>query len=237
VGVSTFCDWPPEATRLPKIGSYLAPNVEAVVALAPDVVIGVPSPGNRPGVEALRRLGVPVVMVGETTLADAFGAIRTVGAWVGNTGAADRLVADVERELEEVRRRAQRLPRVRVLFVVGHDPLVAAGGGLFIDELLEIVGGENVAADLPQRWPRLSLETAVAGAPEVIIDGAMGSEAGDALMAYWKPYRSIPAVREGRVRAQRSDALLRPGPRAGIAARELEALLRGSDAASAEATR
>ncbi|HZR79724.1 MAG TPA: cobalamin-binding protein [Candidatus Binatia bacterium] len=225
VAVSDFCDYPPAAQRLPRAGSYLTPSVETIVALRPDAVVGVPTPGNRPSVERLRALGVNVVLVGETTIADAFDAMRTVGRWVDREADAEALVARLERELAEVRERTAARPRRRVLFVVGHDPLVVAGSGLFIDELIDVAGGRNVAAGGSQRWPRLSLETVVAEAPDVIVDGAMGSEGGAALTAWWEPYRSVPAVREGRLRAQHSDALLRPGPRLAEAARQLEALV------------
>jgi iron complex transport system substrate-binding protein len=230
VGVSTYCDYPPEATRLPRVGSYLTPNIEAIVALRPDVVIGVPTPGNQPGVDQLRTLGVPVVIVGETTLADAWTAMATIGAWVGDAPGGAALVSRVRGEVETTRAAAASEPRRRVLLVVGHDPLVTVGSGLYLDELIEIAGGENIARSAGGRWPRLSLETAVALAPDVIIDGAMGSEAPTALAGYWQPYRSIPAVRDGRVRAQSSSALLRPGPRLGIAARELHELIHGSGA-------
>jgi len=225
VGISTFCDHPPEATKLPRIGTYNAPSIEAIVALEPDVVIGVPTPGNQASVEQLGSLGLEVVMVGEHTLADTWEAIRTVGRWTDTAPAAERLVAKLQGELDDVRRRAAERPTRRVLFVVGHDPLVVAGGGLFIDELIEVAGGRNVgkASGLP--WPRLSLETVVAAAPEVIVDGAMGSEANAALEAYWEAYRSVPAVRDGRVRPVHSWILLRPGPRIAAAARELFSLV------------
>jgi len=222
VGISTFCDYPPDAVRaLPRAGSYLTPNVERILALRPDVVIGVPTPGNQAAVEQLRALGVPVVIVGERTLEDTWQAIRTIGRWTGNDAGAAALVTRVEGEIAAVRADAARVPRRKLLFVVGHDPLVAAGSGLYLDELIDAAGGSNVAAAAGGSWPRLSLETVIAAAPEVIIDGAMGSEAGQGLEAYWQPYASVPAVRERRLWPQRSDALLRPGPRVGVAAREL----------------
>jgi iron complex transport system substrate-binding protein len=228
VGISTFCDYPPEAVRgIPRAGSYLTPSVESIVALRPDVVLGVPTPGNQAAVEQLRGLGVRVVIVGEHTLADTWQAIRTIGRWVGNEGGADALVARIQAQVAAVRERASRERPRKVLFVVGHDPLVVAGRGLFIDELIGIAGGINVGAASGGTWPRLSLETVVAAAPDVIIDGAMGSEAGANLEAYWRPYASVPAVREGRLRAQSSEALLRPGPRVGVAAEELYALIHG----------
>lgn len=222
VGVSTFCDYPPDkVARLPRAGSYLTPNVEQIVALRPDVVIGVPTPGNQAAVEQLRSLGLTVVITGEQTIAETWDAIRTIGAWTDNVAGADALVERLQGELAAVRAEAAQRPRRRVLFVVGHDPLVVAGSGLFIDELIEVAGGRNVGASSGLAWPRLSLETVIAAAPDVIIDGAMGSEANAALGVYWQSYASVPAVREGRVWPQRSDALLRPGPRLGRGAREL----------------
>ena len=229
VGVSTFCDYPPEKVRdLPRAGSYLTPNVERIVSLRPDVVIGVPTPGNQAAVEQLRSLGLVVVIVGEHTIADTWKAIRTVGEWTGNPAGAAALIARLESEIGAVREAAARLPKQKVLFVVGHDPLIAAGSGLFIDELIGIAGGINVAAAAGGSWPRLSLETVIAAAPEVIIDGAMGSEAGKGLAAYWKSYASVPAVRDGRLFPQRSDALLRPGPRLARGARELFDMIHAS---------
>jgi ABC-type Fe3+-hydroxamate transport system substrate-binding protein len=131
------------------------------------------------------------------------------------------MVAELEGEIAAVRADAARLPRRKVLFVVGHDPLVAAGARLFIDELISAAGGDNVAAASGLSWPRLSLETVIAAAPDVIIDGAMGTEADQGLEAWWRQYASVPAVRAGRLWPQRSDALLRPGPRVGLGAREL----------------
>ncbi len=229
VGISTFCDYPPDEVRgIPRAGSYLTPNVETIVALSPDVVIGVPTPGNFAPVDQLRSLGVNVVIVGEHTLADTWDAMRTIGRWVGNEAGADELVARIQRQIDEVRERAAGRPRRKVLFVVGHDPLIVAGTGLFIDELVTAAGGVNVAASTGAMWPRLSLESVVAMAPDVIIDGAMGSEEREGLEAYWKPYASIPAVREGRIRARNADALLRPGPRLGEAAEELYEAIHGS---------
>ena len=225
VAVSSFCDYPEEAKKLPRAGDYLHPAVETIVSLRPDVVIGVPTPGNQPAIETLRGLGLNVVVVGEDTIADAWQAMRTIGAWVGKAEAAESLVREVSARIDRVKARAAELPRRRVLFVVGHDPLVVAGSGLFIDELIGVAGGENVGVVAGLPWPRLSLEAVVAAAPDVIIDGAMGSEAGSSLLEYWKPYSSVPAVRDGRVRPHRSASLLRPGPRLGHAAEEIFALI------------
>lgn len=237
VAVSTFCDHPEAALRLPRAGDYLHPSIETIVALAPDVVIGVPTPGNQAAIATLHGLGVNVVIVSEDTLQDAWQSIRTIGAWAGKAEEAEAMVAEVRGRIEGVRARAARLASRRVLFVVGHDPLVVVGRGLFIDELIGIAGGINVGVVPGLEWPRLSLEAVVATAPDVIIDGAMGTEAGAALTEYWSAYASVPAVRDGRVRPHRSASLLRPGPRLGAAAEEIFALIHEGTGGVAAANR
>jgi iron complex transport system substrate-binding protein len=109
--------------------------------------------------------------------------------------------------IERFRERARRLPRRRVLFVVGRKPLVVAGPGSFPDELLRMAGCENVAAGGP-RWPVYSLERAVADGPDLVIDASLNEpESSVAQLA------AIPAVRRGSRFALRSDDLLRPGPK------------------------
>jgi iron complex transport system substrate-binding protein len=242
VAVSRHCDYPAPARALPRAGDYLRPSIETIISLTPDVVIGVETPANRAKVDELRRLGVRVVIVPEHTLADAWRSIEIVGGLVGKQVEAAALTARLQEELAAVAASVATKERRRVLFVVGHDPLVAVGQGIFLDELITVAGGENVARNLGRfsgdeaghaaalgPWPRLSLETVIAAAPEVIIDGAMGTESTESLTAWWAAYVSVPAVRDGRIRAQQGNAMLRPGPRLGEAAREMARLVRGDD--------
>lgn len=250
VAVSRYCDHPPAAQELPRAGDYLRPSIETIVAMQPDVVIGVETPANREKIEEIQRLGIRVEIVPEHSLDDAFRSIRAVGALAGRTREAEALVRRLRAELEAVRISVADRPRRRVLVVVGHDPLIAVGQGLYLDELIEIAGGTNVTRSLGRfardaeaapgeshaaamgPWPRLSLETVIAAGPEVIIDGAMGTESGASVRAWWARFASVPAVRDGRIRQQEGDSLLRPGPRLGEAARELARLIH-SDAPSA----
>lgn len=225
VAVSTTCDRPAEVAGRPRVGTWVAPNEEAIIALSPDLVIAVPSPGNRDAVLRLRELGLRVEVVRDATLADAWDAMLRIGEWTGREPQARALVERLGRELDEVRASVAGRRARRVLLVVGHEPLVVAGSGLFVDELVRLAGGDNVAASTGRPWPRLSIESVVGLSPEVIVDAAMGSEAGDALPSWWARWESIAAVRERRVRTPSSDALLRPGPRLGEAAREMRDLL------------
>ena len=223
VGVCAQCDFPEAATRLPRVGGYLVPSVEAVLAAEPDLVVVVPSPGNREAVRAIERAGVRVLVVQDRTLADLWVSMRAVAGALGLAAAGEQLVGDVARRLEAVRARVADLPRRRVLLVVGHSPLVVAGGGTLQDELMTVAGGVNVAADAGQSWPQISLELVVARGPEVIIDAAMGTEEGGREL--FAGLVTVPAVRAGRVITFRADTLYRAGPRVPEAAAALAAVI------------
>ena len=236
VAISTHCDRPPEALALPRSGTYLAPDVETILALEPDLVIGMPTPTNRAPIEQLRGLGLAVVLVGEDSLADSLQAMRTIGRVTGRSVAAERLVHGIRGDLDRVRALAASRPRVRTLLLVGRDPPVAAGRGGFVDELLTIAGGDNAAGDALGEWPRLSLEAIAAARPEIVIDTVM--EPGRARFAEGPvegEWRAVAVVAETGFARLPSDALLRPGPRLGVAARELFGILHGAGGPSAPA--
>lgn len=213
VGISTYCDYPPAATRIDRIGTFLTPNIEAILAKRPDLVIGVPTPGNRSPVEALERVGLRVLIVDPHTIADIDTATERIAAAIGRSAAGRSLVQQIGVEMTAMRAQLDDVPSRRVLMVVGHNPLVAVGEGTFPDELIRLAHGINVAAAAGGQWPHLSLEFVIAQAPEVIIDAAMGSEAGAAAAEFWESFPSIPAVRDRRIYGYREYALLRPGPR------------------------
>jgi len=211
VGVCGQCDFPAQAAALPKVGGYLAPSVESVLGVQPDLVIAVPSPGNREAVRALERAGVRVLVVQDRQLDDLWTSIHTIAEALGIPAAGDRLAAGIRGALDAVRARVGDRPRVRVLLVVGHSPLIVAGGGTLQGELVEIAGGTNVAGDVGTAWPQVSAELVVDRAPDVILDAAMGTEAG--ARELFAALTTVPAVAQGRIVAIKSDAIFRAGPR------------------------
>jgi iron complex transport system substrate-binding protein len=220
VGVSVYCDYPPAAEHIDKVGSFLTPNVEPIIAKRPDVVLAVPSPGNRGGVEALRQLGIRVVVVNANTLGEIRDAILTVGRELDRESQARALLRRIDDQFAAVTQRLGDVPPRRVLMVVGQAPLIAVGSGTFQGELIEKARGVNVAKAAGSAWPHLSLEYVIAAAPEVIIDTTMGDEerpGADSAMAFWRAFPSIPALRDGRVYGYKAYQLLRPGPRIGEA--------------------
>lgn len=219
VGVCAQCDYPVAVRDVPRVGGYLAPSVEAVVAARPDLVVAVPSPENREAVRAIERVGIRVLVVRDRTLDDLWASVRAIAAALGVPDRGERLVAAVQGRLDAVRARLASLPARPTLLVVGHSPLVVAGGGTLQDTLLTIAGGRNVAADVGQAFPHVSAELVVARAPEVIVDAAMGTEQGS--QALFAALTTVPAVRDGRIVTVAPDALFRSGPRVGEAAEAL----------------
>jgi len=226
VGVSTYCDYPPEVTSLPRVGTFLAPVIESVIALRPDTVITSPTPGNRSPVAALERAGIRVAVVteGSASIADARRAILETADIIGRSLEAAAIVTSIDGMIEAIRSSVAKLDRPPVALVVGHDPLVLAGPESYLGELVTVGGGENIANALGGKWPRTSLEYLLEAAPDVIIDASTDdnsrSEA-EGLARRWSRYSEIPAVAAGRVHGHASHLLVRPGPRMGEAARKV----------------
>lgn len=213
VGVSTYCDYPPEVTKITRVGSFLTPNMEQIIALKPDVIIGVPTPGNEEPVKTLQNLGFKIVIVPADTVQQTRASIDTIAHALARDADGRRLIEQFDARLTAVQERLRGAPLRRVLMVVGQKPLVAVGSGTFQDELIRMARGINVAGATRLAWPHLNLETVIAWAPQVIIDTSMGTEENAQVLEFWKQFPSLPAVREQRLYAYRSYQLLRPGPR------------------------
>jgi cobalamin transport system substrate-binding protein len=224
VGVTTYCDYPPEARRLPKIGGFTNPSVEAIVATRPDLVIGVKDSSHPVKTKELEGLGIKIALISVTSLDEILNSFKSVARLLGRQEAGDKLAQEINRQFEQVKKRVAPVPRRSTLLAVRLRPLVAVGGKNFIDELITLAGGDNIAGNAAQPWLNLPDEYVVAKAPQVIIQAGMGSERGTSAK-YWSDLKSIPAVREGRVYSYPSDKILRPGPRVGEGLEEIARLV------------
>lgn len=215
VGVTRF-DTAPEVARVPRVGGFLDPSVEAVVALRPDLVIWLTDGSALAPVKRIAELGIPVMAVPIIGVEDVIAATRVIAAALGDPAAGDRLAASISGAVERARARAATLPRRRVLLIVGREPLVVAGPRSYPDELLAIVGGINVVSGTTA-WPVFPVERAAALDPEVVIDAAVREHGAGQI-----GLDAIPAVRRGALRRLPNDDALRPGP---AMIRTLDALL------------
>jgi iron complex transport system substrate-binding protein len=227
VGVTQYCDFPPEAKAKPKVGGYVNPSVEAVLALKADLVLVSPGPGNRDSALALRRAGLRLEIVPAETLEESLAAIESVARFVGDETAGRDLAAAVRVRLDAVAKRVAGEPRVRTFFCIQTDPIIAAGRDTLPSQLLELAGGSNVVSAL--RYPRLDVEAVAGAKPELILQSRMDLANDDAHVedAFWKRWPSILAVARGRIVVLPDDLTLRPGPRVADAAEELAAILHG----------
>lgn len=225
-GVTDFCDWPEAARSKPKVGGYANPSVEAILALGADLVVVSPGPGNRDAALALRRSGIRVEVIPAETLPETYAAIESLGALCGEPARGRLLAESTRARIEAVSARVAGAPRVRALFSVQADPIIAAGTGTLPSQLVEAAGGTNVVA--AERYPRLDVEAVLAAAPEVILQSRMdvAAPSGPAPeIAAWMRWNEIPAVRAGRVVLLDGATALRPGPRVGEAAETIARIL------------
>jgi iron complex transport system substrate-binding protein len=214
VGVTDFCDYPPEARRKAHVGDMLAPNLETLVSLKPDVVVATRSGNREETVDQLKRLGLPVYLVDEPpSIADMQRLVAGLGELTGRRSAAAALGAGIERRIAAVRERVAGRPRPRVLYVLWPEPLIVPGRGALVTELIAAAGGESVTADLGHGYPRMSLEAAVGRAPEVVILARHGAGTGPTAKEQWQRLESLPAIKSGRLYTADGDLLHRYGPR------------------------
>ncbi len=214
VGVSQYCDYPPQVRDLPRVGSFLTPNLEAIIALRPTLVVGLELSSDVRQIRALNSMGYPVLLVSDDSLQEIENSIEKVGARISRENEARRLVAQIQDQIAAVQNRLANVKPLRALMLVGHQPIVAVGSGTYLDELMRIARADNIAAAAGEQWPHLSMEFIIAMRPEVILDGAMGSDAASS-SDFWGKYPTIPAVRDHRVFGYAEDPMLHSGPRVG----------------------
>ncbi|MGA6992854.1 MAG: cobalamin-binding protein [Candidatus Deferrimicrobiaceae bacterium] len=210
VGVTRFCNFPARAAALPRVGGIVDPDIERIVAANPDLVLCTTDGNPKERVRVLEAMGIPCFAVGPQDLAAVFLTIERVGKLLGVPGKGRR-EADALRARAERVSREKRIPSPRVLFVVSTSPIIAAGNGTFLDELVRIPGGRNAAGRLAGRYPRLSVEDLIAAGPDIIlVAGMTGVEGFSPDVSRWA---EVPAFRNGDVVTLDGDLVTRPGPR------------------------
>ena len=224
VGVTSHCDYPAEAKRLPKIGDFMSPSLEVIAAKQPDLVIGVTGATDLAKAREIERLGIKITLVSVSSVSEILSSFKRIAALLGDPDAGATLVEKITAQFDRVKKRVAPAPRRSTLLAVGLRPLVAVGGKNFLDELITLAGGQNIAGNASQPWLNLPDEYVVAKAPQVIIQAGMGSDASGPTRQ-WSDLKSIPAVKERRVYTYNSDKILRPGPRIGEGLEEIARLI------------
>jgi iron complex transport system substrate-binding protein len=238
VGVSTFCRYPAEALRLPKVGSYLRPDTEVIARLGPDLVLI--NAGPHQAERQLTSLGLRTISLAPGSLSSVYSTIHTIGNAADVSARADALVAEIRNALDRVHKAVAGRPPKKVLVIVGRrtgtlSDLVAVGSRSYLGELVDVAGGINVlGGDRPPEYPRISMETVIRLAPDVVVDAADMGETSESRMrkqpeteAMWRREAAVAAVRANAVHVVTSDAFLVPGPRVVEVAETLASWLHG----------
>jgi iron complex transport system substrate-binding protein len=209
--VVRYSDYPEAAARVPQVGDASRLDIERILAIRPDLVLGWKSGNPAHDLARLEALGFPLFVTEPRRLTDIARLVRTVGALAGTQSTAEAAASAVERELEALRRRYSARPVVRVFYEIWHRPLLTINADHIISDVIALCGGRNVFADAPLFTPAVSLEAVLAARPDVILGGSSATAPGD-LALEWRSAR-IGALRELPTRYVPPDLIQRQTPR------------------------
>lgn len=223
VGVTQYCNYPPEAKKVRRIGTWMTPNMEAILESRPDLVI-VQKTGIHDDAR-YRAMKLGTMLLRLDSINDILQSIRQIGAATGTEARASQLAATIERELDAIRKRVAGRRPTKAMFIVGRTPgalegLIAVGKRSYLTEVMDVAGGENIFDDSVVGYPKVVHESILARNPEVIIDMGEHPDARpisekqiQSEIALWRKYPSLPAVKNNRVHIVSSDLFVHAGPR------------------------
>lgn len=216
IGVSSFCNYPPEAKDKEKIGSFSQPSIEKIIFLKPDIIFAT-GLEQASTVDQLRRLGMRVFVSDPESFKELFNSIREIAKLVSKGVEASRLISQMEERIKRIKDKVKLIPyqeRLSVFIEIGTDPLMTAGSGSFVDELISLAGGINIAADLPRSYSYFSSEQVIKRNPDCIILGYMDMKQDTSEVKNRLGWENIAAVRNNHIyRDIDPNLFFRPGPR------------------------
>ncbi|MDD5253357.1 MAG: cobalamin-binding protein [Candidatus Omnitrophota bacterium] len=216
VGVSTYCNYPEQAENKTKIGNFSSPSIERIISLKPDYIFCT-GLEQAPVIAQLRQLSLNVYVADPVSIEELFKTIGEIGKITHKAKEASLLIEKMKNEIEEVVSRVKLIPqqeRVKVFVEIWHEPLMTAAKGSFVDELITLAGGINIAHDLTRPYCNFSAEKVINLNPQCIVLAYMDKEAPLKLIQQRFGWDKIDAVRNRRVFNDIDpDTLLRPGPR------------------------
>jgi len=216
IAVSEYCTYPSDVVNKPRVNGWGSTNLEQVIALKPDIVIGVDAQEAFLR-DKLNAIGVHSLFVKSQTLADIYAAIEQIGKAVGHASEAAELAARTRTEVEQVRAAVANRPRLRVLCVVDRVPgtlrdIYVATRGSFLDEMVSIAGGEPIAPSANSGYGKITKEAVLTLDPEVVIDMVQTAKGrlAENPMQVWRELSEVHAVQAGRVFSMGHETAIHP---------------------------
>ena len=214
VGVTKFSYYPPEAAHKPSVGSYVDLNVERIISLSPDLVIGT-ADGNQAGVvDLLEQAGIAVFIVNPRNIRQAIDTVAILGLLCGVPERANTQSTQLSQRVDSILDKTRSMRKPLVFLQINIKPIMTVNRNTFLHDLIRLAGGRNMTEDEPITYPRISLEEVLRRKPEVILISSM--ERGgmfEKARQDWFKWTSLPAVQSGRVHLIDSDLIDRPSPR------------------------
>ena len=216
VGVSAYCNYPEQVKNKAKVGDFSNPSIEKIISLKPDYIFCT-GLEQAPVIAQLRQLNLNAYVADPTNTEELFKSIREIGKITNKTAEASGLIEKMSLEIAAVISKVRLIAqerRVRVFIEIWHEPLMTAGYGSFVDELITLAGGINIAHDVVRPYCNYSSEKVISLNPQCIIMAYMDKETPLRLIKQRFGWDKIDAVRNERVFNDiNPDILLRPGPR------------------------
>lgn len=213
VGDTDYCDYPPEAQKKPKVGGVINPNLEAIAALHPDLVLVSKESNLLDTVRALELLGIPTYATDVRTIDQILASIQRLADVLNDSTAGKTLTSDLQNRLDILRVKLDSVAPKRVLFIVWPEPLMSVGKNTFVADALRRAGAVSIV-DTSQDWPQVSLEEVARLQPDYLVFAAShpGTVNGFEAVARLPGWQILDAVRERRY-VTASEAIIRPTPR------------------------
>ncbi len=213
-GVTTFCNWPIAARQKPKIGGFINPSIEKIVALHPDLIIATADGNRKETVQQLERIGLTVYVTNPADTKGILKSIMRIGEITATEENARELAGGLQKRLDAVTAQVRGKRKPRIFFQIGLDPVITAGKDTLINEIIDLAGGMNIAGSATARYPRYSAEGITAGNPDIILFAPMANDKEFAAVKnFWYKFREIPAVKTNNIYPIDTDLISRASPR------------------------
>lgn len=212
VGVTAFCDYPAEALELEKVGDYMGINFEKIIELEPDLIVNYGQLDDDAS-KIYSDAGIPVLSFLPESIDEVINTIKQIAAATDTVEEGDALVKSMEDHRDEIVAKVQTVDTVKVFYEIWHDPLMAAGAGSFIDSLINLANGTNVASDAEGAYPSYDIEQLVVNDPEVYLTANDSPDKTVDSISARPGYENISAIKNGDIHILDGNISSRPGPR------------------------
>jgi len=197
-GITDYTKYPPEALTKPSVGGVINPSLEKLASLQPDLVLAIADLNSFDLVRSIQGLGFPVFTIQPHGIAGIYHSVQSVGEAINERDRASALVKSLRVREDAVRRHVAGKKSPSLFFLLWPDPLMSAGKGAFINELIKIAGGSSITSDVENEWPRISLETVVARQPQYLLV-VKGTAIDLANLRSRSGWNSLEALKHGRI--------------------------------------